>query len=168
MKNKKVILVIILLVFAIVLIQLLKKHKIENIKENANNNFVNTENIKDFATDIIDKNYFEGIILEIDGSNIRVENPSHLVDYSIYEGDMKWHNEHSVNVDGKLCVTAAYVLCLDNVSIMDSNKKEIGISDLKVGDTINVFTRNLKYTVSTIFSTITSENIELIEKKSKS
>lgn len=146
--------------------RLLNTSNINHIEEsNAVDNTETEETKKDVNINENSKNnFFEGIIISIEGTNVGVENPSHLVDYSIYEGDMKWHDKHKIVVDGKLCVTASYLLCLDNVPIKDNNGNEINILDLKIGDTINVFTKNIRYTESTISTPITSDYIELIEK----
>ena len=113
----------------------------------------------------IEANSFEGIIADINGNEITVENPEHLVDYTIYEADKKWYNEHQVIINGKVYVKAGYLMNLKNVPIKDSDGKNIQISDLKVGDTINAKTKDMDYNVSTIFKTLTSENIVLVEKK---
>ena len=56
---------------------------------------------------------------------------------------MDWHNGHSVVSDGKLWVTASYLMCLDNVQIKDKNGNKIGVSDLKPGDNVKIFTNNM-------------------------
>jgi len=161
LKNKRVIygiLIIVLFIFSFTFGNKLlnifgKRNKVENVSAQ--------DNIKE----VKQMNSFEGTIISIEGNNFGIENPSHLVDYSIYEGDMKWHNEHSVSKAGRLYVTAAYLFCLDNVQIKDNSGKEIKPSDLKVGDTVTVFTKDIKYTESTISKLITSDNLMLIEKK---
>ena len=77
---------------------------------------------------------------------------------------MKYHNEHKVIADDKLCVTASYLLCLDTVTIRDGSGNKIDVLDLKIGDILKVYTKNLKYNESIVFMPITSEYIELIEK----
>ncbi len=94
-----------------------------------------------------------------------MENPEHLVDYTIYEADKKWYDEHKVIINGKVYVKAGYQMNLENVQIKDSDGTNIKISDLKVGDVINVETKDIEYNVSTIFKTLTSDNIILIKKK---
>lgn len=137
--------------------------EIADIKNNAKKKKDEVENKKE-QEDNYEKNEFEGKILDIEGKKLVVQNPAHLVDYSIYEGDMNYHNDHKVNIEGKLYVTASYILYLDNVQIKDVNKKNISISDLKAGDIIRVSTKNVTYTVDTIFTPLTSDNIKLIEK----
>ena len=53
---------------------------------------------------------------------------------------------------------------LDQVPIKDLSGNKINILDLKIGEKINVFTKNIKYTESTISTPITSDYIELIER----
>ncbi|MCI8519707.1 MAG: hypothetical protein HFJ51_06715 [Clostridia bacterium] len=169
MKNKRVIfgiLIVVIFIFSFTfggkLLNIFEKtNKEENIS--IQNNMINQE-IKDNSGQQQIAS-FEGTIISIEEDNFGVENPSHLVDYSIYEGDMKWHNEHSVSKDGRLYVTAAYLLCLDNVPIKDNSGREIKHTNLKIGDTIKVFTKNMKYTEGTISNTITSDNLVLIERK---
>lgn len=112
-------------------------------------------------------NFFEGKIIGKSGTKIQVENPSHLVDYTVYEGDMNWHNAHKVSEDGKLYVTASYLLFLEGVTIKDDKGKEVEISELKEGDTIYVWTKDITYTANTISTPIMPENIEKIERKRK-
>ena len=59
------------------------------------------------------------------------------------------------------------MLCLNNVPIKDCNGNKIEVRDLKVGDTINVKSINLEYTAKIIYESLTSDNIVLIERKSK-
>lgn len=140
--------------------------EVNNIQNNTKNEVIGeTIQSDEEPIDSIEANSFEGIIVEINGNEITVENPEHLVDYTIYEADKKWYDEHKVIINGKVYVKAGYLLNLNNVQIKDSNGKSIKINDLKVGDTINVETKDMEYNVSTIFKTITSENIVLIEKK---
>lgn len=132
-----------------------------NIENNISNESEEENNIKKE-----EKNFFDGKVLEIRGNELIVENPSHLVDYSIYESDTRWHYNHQVIIDGKLYLTAGYLLNIDNIEIKDSSGNRMDNSKLKVGDDIKVFTRDIEYTINTIFTTLTSENIVLIEKKS--
>lgn len=112
------------------------------------------------------KNSFLGIIVEIDmvKRQIVVENPSHLVIPEIYK-TCEWKNNHKVIINGETYIKAGYALCLNNVPIKEYNGKKIEIHDLKVGDNINVSTRNVEYTNKLIYQTLTAENIILIEKK---
>lgn len=172
MKNKKALFIIlnIIIVIIVFIVSFIVGIQLLNIFENTRdekmtNDKQEVENIQSSISAPKQVNSFDGIIISMEGRNIGVENPSHLVDYSIYESDIKWHNEHQVVVNDKLCVTASYLLCLDNVDIKDRNGNKISVLDLKVGDNITVFTQDIKYNVSTIFKPITSEHIKLIEKK---
>lgn len=175
MKNKKVIFIVlgIVIIFAIFIVSFIIGSQLLNMVEedagevsskmqNINENTLNTVDKKSDITKK-QKDSFDGVILKVEGSDITVLNPSHLVDYSIYEGDMDWHNGHSVVSDGKLCVTASYLMCLDNVQIKDKNGNKIGVSDLKPGDNVKIFTKNIEYTASMTSMKVTSENIELVE-----
>ena len=115
------------------------------------------------------RNAFVGIITQIDVSKkqIIVENPSHLVHHEIYHADYEWRNNHKVIIDGKIYVKAGYLLCLNNVPIKEDNGNKIEIHNLKVGDTINVSTINVEYINKIIFEPLTSDNIVLIERKTK-
>lgn len=174
MKSNKILIILCIVTTLIVfIISFIVTNNLINISEN--NKIAEKDSIQDNNKNEIiqennmiyekETNFFEGIIISIERNNVVVENPSHLVDYSIYEGDMNWHNEHHVVVDGKLCVTASYLLCLDNVQIKDKSGNEISVSNLKIGDAINVFTENVRYTESTISAPITSDHIKLIEKE---
>ena len=170
MRNRKVILVILSIIILLIIFiasyiissQRLNKFQ-DNIIEVNKDIQDNIKNGKKQEKNNQEK-FFQGKILSIEGRNIIVENPSHLVDYSIYEGDMKYHNEHKVIADDKLCVTASYLLCLDTVTIRDGSGNKIDVLDLKIGDILKVYTKNLKYNESIVFMPITSEYIELIEK----
>lgn len=112
------------------------------------------------------KNSFSGTIVEVDmvKKEILVENPSHLVVSEIYK-TCEWKNNHKVTINGKTYIKAGYALCLNNVPIKDYNGKQIDINNLKVGDNINVSTRNVEYNNKLIYETLTSDNIILIERK---
>ena len=174
-KNLKILIAIIAIIaffvvsfiIATCLLNMFEDNKIEeitDIKSNIQNKENDIDNKKRQENNS-EKNEFEGKILDIEGRKLVVQNAAHLVDYSIYEGDMNYHNEHKVNIEGRLYVTASYTLYLDNVQIKDVNRKNINISNLKVGDIIKVFTKNVTYTVDTIFTPLTSDNIKLIEKR---
>ncbi|MCI9365378.1 MAG: hypothetical protein HFJ54_01865 [Clostridia bacterium] len=137
-----------------------EKESMQNVTENKA-----IEEIEEEPTNNIEANSFEGIIAEVNVNEIAVENPEHLVDYTIYEADKKWYDEHKVIINGKVYVKAGYQMNLENVQIKDSDGTNIKISDLKVGDIINVETKDIEYNVSTIFKTLTSDNIILIKKK---
>lgn len=137
-----------------------EKESMQNVTENKA-----IEEIEEESINNIEANSFEWIIAEINGNEIAVENPEHLVDYTIYEADKKWYDEHKVIINGKVYVKAGYQMNLENVQIKDSDGTNIKISDLKVGDVINVETKDIEYNVSTIFKTLTSDNIILIKKK---
>lgn len=112
------------------------------------------------------KNSFLGIIAEIDifKKQITVENPSHLIISEIYK-TCEWKNTHKVTINDKTYVKAGYVLSLNNVPIREYNGEKIEIHDLKIGDNINVSTKNIEYTNKLIYETLTSDNIILIERK---
>lgn len=111
-------------------------------------------------------NSFSGIIAEIDllKKEITVENPSHLVISEIYK-TCDWKNDHKVTINEKTYVKVGYVLCLNNVPIREDNGEKIEINDLKIGDSINVRTKNVEYTNKLIYETVRSDNIILIERK---
>lgn len=114
-------------------------------------------------------NSFLGIIVDIDllKKEITVENPSHLVVSEIYK-TCEWKNDHKVTINGKAYVKVGYVLCLNNVPIRESNGEKVEIHDLKIGDSINVSTRNVEYTNKLIYETLTSDNIVLVERNKNS
>lgn len=163
-------------IIGVQVLNIFENRKIEKVADVQNNdieeNIVSTNEIDSIEGVIINNNNktnkvnsFEGKIVSIEGTHITVENPSHLVDYTVYESDLEWHHAHKVIIDGKIYLTAGYVLYLDNVQIKDFDGNKINSSDLKIGDTINVTTKNVEYTINTIFTPIKSDNIKLIERK---
>ncbi len=142
----------------------------ENESFQNNNTQTIDANLEEIHTDgdieATKNNSFLGIIAEIDiaKKQITVENPSHLVVSEIYK-TCEWKNDHKVTINGKTYVKVGYAISLNNVSIRESNGEKIEIHDLKIGDNINVSTRNVEYTNKLIYETLTSDNIILIERK---
>ena len=142
----------------------------ENESFQNNNTQTIDANLEEIHTDgdieATKNNSFLGIIAEIDiaKKQITVENPSHLAVSEIYK-TCEWKNDHKVTINGKTYVKVGYAISLNNVSIRESNGEKIEIHDLKIGDNINVSTRNVEYTNKLIYETLTSDNIILIERK---
>lgn len=148
--------------------------EIEVIQENENSQKDNTQTSSqediflNCDIEATKRNGFEGIIEEIDiaKKEITVVNPSHLVYHEFYHAD-SGRRKREVIIDNEKYIKAAYLLCLNNVPIKDCNGNKIEVRDLKVGDTINVKSINLEYTAKIIYESLTSDNIVLIERKSK-
>lgn len=184
--KKTISIVIIIIVFFIVFfmigLQILNSFEsntkeIEVIQENENSQKDNTQTSETSSQENIftnsdieatKRNGFEGIIEEVDiaKKEITVVNPSHLVYHELYHAD-SGRRKREVIIDNETYIKAAYLLCLDNVPIKDYNGNKIEVRDLKVGDTINVKTINLEYTAKILYESLTSDNIILIERKSK-
>lgn len=82
-------------------------------------------------------------IINIEDNRIIVEDSHNLIPYELYEDvtDAEIYYGHKVIKKDKVYVTAKYQLYLNDVVIENKDRKKISISNLKIGDTINVITK---------------------------
>lgn len=82
-------------------------------------------------------------IINIEDNRIIVEDSHNLIPYELYEDvtDAEIYYGHKVIKKDKVYVTPKYQLHLNDVVIENKDRKKISISNLKIGDTINVITK---------------------------
>lgn len=82
-------------------------------------------------------------IINIEDNRIIVEDSHNLIPYELYEDvtDAEIYYGHKVIKKDKVYVTPKYQLYLNDVVIENKDRKKISISNLKIGDTINVITK---------------------------
>lgn len=82
-------------------------------------------------------------ITSIEDNRIIAEDYHNLIPYELYENviDADNYYGHKVIKEDKVYVTQKYQLYLDNVVIKNKKGRKINISNLSIGDTINVITK---------------------------
>ena len=87
-------------------------------------------------------NSYTATILDIKDNIIIVEDTSMLIPYELYNGMSNTIYGHEINIEGNKYVSAKYEVYTDGTFIIDINGNDINVTDLTIGDTILIITKD--------------------------